>query len=208
MPVFHRYCLLFFYIIYPCCIHQDLVQAEQNQAMILTIPAQALHKTISDMLPLPLEQTGDRFQGTITVDSISALEINNNLISIQGQISGRDMQLTTNIGGQDIRLKLGRLVLPITCDISLRFDPKKKTLFLTPRFQNPTHGHSNSAKTLLPLLNALGNREYPLPLDTLQPLTGKIGQTTISITMEPVNIRAGHNEIILEFRTIAKKISK
>jgi len=206
MPVFHRYFLVFLCTVFPLLFQHSLVRAE-NQPIVITIPAQALHQTISDMLPLPLEQTGNKFQGTITVDSISKLAINNNLISIQGQVSGTDMQLTTNIGGQDIRLKLGKLVLPITCDISLRFDPKKKTLFLTPRFQNPTHGQSNSAKTLLPLINALGNREYPLQLDTLKPMTSTIGQSTVSVQMEPVNIRAAHNEMVLEFRTIVGKIN-
>jgi len=207
MPIFHRYLLFFFCIVIPLLIQPGQVQAAKNEPIIITIPAQALHQSINDMLPLPLEQSGDKFQGTITVDSISTLEINNNLISIQGQISGRDMQLTTNIGGQDIRLKLGKLVLPITCDIALRFDPKKKILFLTPRFQNPTHGHSNSAKTLLPLLNALGNREYLVKLATLKPLTTKIGQTTVSLLMEPVNIQAGNHKIVLELQTIVGKIN-
>ena len=158
MPIFHRYFLIFFCTVACFLIPPDQIQAAKNQPSIITIPAPALHQAISAMLPLPLKPTGDKFQGTIVVDSISKLEINNNLISIEGQVSGTDMQLTTNIGGQDIRLKLGKLVLPITCDIALRFDPDKKTLFLTPRFQNPTHGHSNSAKTLLPLLNGLSNR--------------------------------------------------
>ena len=208
MPVFHRYCLVFLYIIFSFFVLLPPVQAAENQAMTSTMPAQALHQSISDMLPLPLKQSGKKFQGTITIDSISKLEIHNNLISFQGQVSGTDMQLTTNIGGQDIRLKLGRLVLPITCDVSLRFDPKKKILFLSPRLQNPTHGKSNSAKTLLPLLNALGNREYPLQLDTLKPLTSKIGQSTVSVQMEPVNIQALNNKLVLEFRTIVGKTNR
>ena len=181
------------------------VQAAADTPVTITLPASALHKTISDMLPLPLEQTGSSFQGTITVDSISKLEIHNNLVSVQGQVSGKDMQLTTNIGGQDIKLKLGKLVLPVTCDIALRYDPIKKTLFLTPKFQNPTHGTSNSAKTLLPLLNSLGNKEYPVKLDKISPFNAKIGEKTVSLRLDPVDIKAGNNELILKLQPIAGK---
>jgi len=181
------------------------VQAGPNAPVTIILPASALHKTLSDMLPLPLEQTGSKFQGTITVDSISKLEISKGLISVQGQVSGKNMQLTTNIGGQDIKLKLGKLVLPVTCDISLRFAPKKKTLFLTPHFQNPTHGTSNSAKTLLPLLNSLGNKEYPVKLDKISPFNAKIGSKTVSLRMVPVDIKAGNNEMILKLQPIAGK---
>lgn len=203
MTIYSRFFTLLFFF---CTVSlTDPAQAAKNQPMTITLPAPALHQAISDILPLPLEQNGKQFQGTITVDSISKLAINDNLISVQGQVSGKDMELTTNIGGQDIKLNLGKLVLPVTCDISLRYDPKKKTLFLSPKFQNPTHGTSNSAKTLLPLLNALGNHEYPVTLDTISPFNAKIGSKNVSVRMEPVDIRAGNNEMILKFRPVAGK---
>ena len=181
------------------------VHAAINQPVTITLPATALHQTISDMLPLPLEQHSKQFQGTITVDSISKLEINDNLISLQGQVSGTDMELTTNVGGQDIQLNLGKLVLPVTCDISVRYDPNKKILFLTPRFQNPTHGTSNSTKTLLPLLNALGNKEYPVTLDKISPFNAKVGSKNVSLRLEPVDIEAANNEMVLKLQPIAGK---
>ncbi len=203
MTISIRFFLLLFFL---CTIAlTSPAKAAKNLPITITLPAPALHQAISDILPLPLEQTGKQFQGTITIDSISKLAINDNLISLQGQVSGSDMQLTTNIGGQDIKLNLGKLVLPVTCDISLRYDPKTKTLFLTPRFQNPTQGKSNSAETLLPLLNALGNKEYPVPLDTISPFNAKIGSKNVSVHMEPVDIRAGNNEMILKFRPVAGK---
>ncbi len=204
MIVYIRYIAVLFILCTTLVYPAPPVQA-QNTPVTITLPASALHKTISDMLPLPLEQNGSNFQGTITVDSINKLEIHNDLISVQGQVSGKDMQLTTTIGGQDIKLKLGKLALPVTCDISLRYDRQKKTLFLTPRFQNPTHGTSNSAKTLLPLLNSLGNKEYPVKLDKISPFNAKIGSKTVSLRLEPVDIKAGNNEMILKLQPIAGK---
>jgi hypothetical protein len=176
-----------------------------DQPVTITLPATAIHQTILSMLPLPLEQNGKKFQGTITVDSVRKLEIHDNRIFLEGQVSGRDMQITTNIGGQDLKLKLGKLVLPVTCNISLRFDPKKQTLFLRPKFENPSHGSSNSAKTLLPLLNSLGNREYPVKLDNLSPLNAKIGSRKISVRMQPTDIKAGNNMLVLKLRPITGK---
>ena len=205
MILYARYFVVLFVLCTATVNISPPVQAAKNEPVTITLPAATLYQTISDMLPLPLEQTGDKFQGTVTVDSISKLEINEDLISLQGQVSGNDMQLTTNIGGQDLKLKLGKLALPVTCDISLRYDPAKKTIFLTPRFQNPTHGTSNSAKTLLPLLNSLGNREYPVKLDKISPFNAKIGSKTVSLRMEPLDIKAGNNEMILKLQPIAGK---
>ena len=203
MTISIRFFILLFFL---CTISlTGPAMAAKNLPITITLPAPALHQAIIDILPLPLEQTGKQFQGTITVDSISKLAINNNLISLQGQVSGSDMQLTTNLGGQDIKLNLGKLVLPVTCDISLRYDPTKKTLFLTPRFQNPTHGKSNSAETLLPLLNALGNREYPVTMDTINAFNAQVGSKNVSVRMDPVDIRADNNEMILTFRPVAGK---
>jgi len=205
MPLYARFTVLLFVL---CTFTVGLArpgQAAKKEPITITLPAAALQQTLSDMLPLPLEQKGATFQGTITVDSISKLEINDNLISLQGQVSGQNMQLTTNIGGQAINLKLGRLVLPVTCAISLRYDPAQKILFLTPRFQKPSHGNSNSARTLLPLLNSLGNREYPVKLDKVSPFKAKVGSTTVSLRLEPVDIRAGNNELVLKLQPIAGK---
>jgi hypothetical protein len=115
------------------------------------------------------------------------------------------MTLTTNIGGQNIKLNLGKLVLPVDCDIALRFDAQKKTLFLTPCFKNPTHASSNSAKTLLPLLNGLSNREYPVTMDKITPFTAKIGTKTIAVRMQPLDIKAADNALILQFQPIVGK---
>jgi len=196
---------IFFTVVYLTGIHP--ARADKNQPVTITLPASALYQTIQELLPLPIEQNSRKFQGTITLDSISKLAIHNNLVSVQGVVSGKNMQVTTDIGGQDILLKLGKLVLPVTCDISLRYNQKQKTLFLKPMFQNPSHGSSNSAKTLLPLLNGLGNKEYPVKLGNISPFQTKIGAKTVSVQMEPVDIKAGKNEMILKLRPIVGKSS-
>ena len=185
-------------LIFSCLLMFHTVAAAAPPPMTLSMPAATLKKTLTDLLPMPLEQNSKKFQGTITIDRISELTIRDNLIAIEGQVSGKDMTITTNIGGQDLKLNLGKLVLPVTCDITLRFDTKTRTLFLRPRFQNPTHGKSNSAKTLLPLLNSLGNREYPVRLDSMRPMTAKVGNRKIDIRMIPVDIRASQDTLTIK----------
>lgn len=176
-----------------------------REPITISMPAATVRQTIAGILPLPLEQKSDRFTGSITIDSIRSLVIGKNSVRIEAQVSGRNMEVTTNIGGQDIKLKLGKLVLPVTCDVRLRFDPRTKTLFLRPQFHKPTHGSSNSAKTLVPLLNGLGNKEYPVRLNHLSPLSARVGNKTISVHMQPVDIRATDNLILLKLQPVTGK---
>jgi hypothetical protein len=194
--------LLFFSL---CLISILPLQARADQPVTIALPASALYTTIKNLLPLPIEPESRQFQGTITLDSISKLAIKTNVVSLQGMVSGHNMRVTTNIGGQDIQLKLGKLVLPVTCDIAIRYNKKQKTLFLTPHFQNPTHGQSNSAKTLLPLLNGLGNKEYPVKLDKLSPFQTRVGSKNITVQMEPVNIQAAKDQLIISLRPVIGK---
>ncbi len=181
--------------------------AGKTQPITMSLPAAALHQTISALLPLPitLQGQGKQFEGKISIDSISKLTIGDNLIGLQGQVSGTDMKVTTNIGGQNIQLKVGKLVLPVTCDIALRFDREKKILYCKPQFHNPLNGKNNSAQTLLPLLNSLSDRWYKVPLEKLTPLHGKVGTQTVSVQMEVIDVQAGKDRLVFKFLPIAGK---
>jgi hypothetical protein len=181
-------------------------QAAKLQPITLTLPATVLHQTLRSLLPLPIEPTGRNrnIKGSFTIDSISKFVIRENRIALQAQISGRNIRITAAVGGQSIQIKLGQLVLPVTCDIVMRFDQKKKTLFLTPKFYDSPQGNSNAAAPLRPLLDNL-SREYAVPLDNLAPLAGKLGSTPIYVHMKPIDIQAGADALILQFHPIAQK---
>lgn len=181
-------------------------QAAKNQPITLTLPATVLHQTLRSLLPLPIKPTGRNrnIKGSFTIDSISKLAIKNNRIALQAQISGRNITIRAAVGGQSIQIKLGQLVLPVTCNIIVRFDQKKKTLFLTPKFYDSPQGNSNAAAPLRPLLDNL-SREYAVPLDNLAPFVGKLGSTPIYVHMKPVDIQAGADALILQFHPIAQK---
>ncbi|XOF33044.1 MAG: hypothetical protein ACL93V_13660 [Candidatus Electrothrix sp. YB6] len=171
----------------------------------LSIPESTLQQTLQNLLPLPVElgKHGGNLQGTFRLDSISRLALRKDMISLQGKVSGRHLRASARVAGQTIQIKLKEVVLPVTCDIALRFDRKKKTLFLTPACQDLLQDNP-SAAPLRPLLDSL-RREYPLPLDNLQPLTGTAGGVSIYVHLDPVDIRAEKNALILQFQPVAGK---
>ena len=152
----------------------------KKQPITITLPASTLHETLIDMLPLPIElkRKNSKFQGPVVIDSISRLAIDENRISVSGRLIGRKLAMQAKVGSQTIQIKLGKLVLPVTCDIALRFDAAKKILFLFPKFKKTSGSKSNSDQTIVSLLNSL-SREYPVRLDELTPLLWDIGTESV-----------------------------
>jgi hypothetical protein len=205
VPRRHQYISLLFL----CAFFLITVPAKAGQTppVSLTLPLATLHQALNSLLPLPVEQQkkNSNFRGTFVIDSISRLAVKQNVIALQGQLSGRNMAVNAQVGGQTIQIKLGQMVLPISCDIALRYDQKRKTLFLRPTFYNQAPQHDPAATALAPLLEGL-NKEYTLPLNKLDPLVGKLGITPIFVQLEPVDIRLNGDSLVFQFRPHAGKI--
>jgi hypothetical protein len=182
-------------------------KAGETPPISLTLPLATLHQALNSLLPLPIEQhkKNRNLQGTIVIDSISRLAVKQNVIILQGQLSGKNMKVNAQVAGQTIQIKLGQMVLPINCDIGLRYDRQKKTLFLRPTFYNQARQQDPAAVALAPMLESL-SKEYALPLDTLDPLTGKLGVTPIFVQLDPVDIRLNGDSLVLQFRPLAGKV--
>ena len=177
------------------------------QPITLALPASSLHHTLTGILPLPIALKGGLggLQGTMTIDSISRLTISDNVISLTGQISGHDLIMNTNIGGQELQVRLGQLTLPVSCAISLRFDLAHKVLFLYPRFQNMAQNNPNDV--VAPLLNNL-SREYPIPMDNLAPFTWQTGGKEVAVRMEALDVLTEHDTLVLKLRPAPRQRTK
>ncbi len=180
--------------------------AGKTPPLSLTLPIATLHQNLNNLLPLPLEpqKKNRNFQGSFRVDSISRLRLKKNVIAVQGQLSGKNMAVNAKVGGQTIQIKLGEVILPVSCDIALRYDKQRKTLFLKPTFYKQARKQDPAAASLGPLLDNL-SKEYALPLDTWAPLAGKLGGTPIFVQLEPVDIRLAKDALVLQFRPHASK---
>ena len=212
MLISHLRHSLFFFALCACilitgitgCI--DPSYAGKTPPISLTLPIATLHQNMNNLLPLPLElqKKNRNFQGSFRVDSISRLRLKKNVIAVQGQLSGKNMAVNAKVGGQTIQIKLGEVVLPVSCDIALRYDKQRKTLFLKPTFYKQTRKQDPAAASLGPLLDNL-SKEYALPLNKWAPLAGNLGKTPIFVQLEPVDIRLAKDALVLQFQPHASK---
>ena len=172
--------------------------AAANDRVTLALPAAALRQALTNILPLPLPLDSNHARGTLTIESIDSLRIHDNIISLKAMLNGRDLSLSTRVAGQDFRLRLGQVRMPIRCDVRLRFDPGRRILYLTPRFPpSPAKGADPTA-AVARLLASLGSREYPVDLANLQPLRFRVGNQEIPVNVHPVAITATRGVLKLE----------
>jgi len=163
------------------------------------LPAPALHQTLQKNLPLLFKPESSSFDGKLSIDSIDRLSIHDEMISLHGIISGKDMAITTKIAGQNLKIKLGQVTLPLSCDLHLRFDQANQQLFITPQFK-PSEDNSGNGQALLPLLAALSSKEYPVDLKELHSLKPSIGGQDLNLQLEPVQVTANNNQLVLGLR--------
>jgi hypothetical protein len=190
-------CLVAVLLLLPCKVMSAPAVNNNNQKnIVITLPAETVLAALKKVLPLDIPSQNPQLQGQIVVESLDKLVIHDNIISVQGVLSGRNLVVVTNFAGQDIQLKVGEVHLPMTCDLQTRFDPVKRKLFVTPRFIDTGTGNNNQEASLAPLLGALGGREHPVDLDALQQLNIKIGAKSIPIAMEPVKIAGVDNALV------------
>ncbi len=189
--------LMYSSILFFCAV--PVMAAEQPVS--ISMPASILHQTLQQALPIPIETQKEYIDGDIVVESITKLEIGKNQVSLQGVLQGNNLSMNTNIAGQTIKLQLGSVRLPLSCDLLLRFDAQKKTLFVTPRFPNPeTAKNADPAGALYPLLTALAGKEYPVALDSMDSFSMKIGSKIIPFKMDPIAVGTSGGMLIFQLK--------
>jgi hypothetical protein len=169
------------------------------RTMTLALPAPALLSILQGLQPIPIQPTQQSFSGTLAIQSVDRLQIHTNGISLHGIVKGSNLALHTMIAGQKLKLKLGNLSLPVACDLRLRLDKKKKTLFLTPHF-TATGNKVRKNDPIAGLLNGLGGREYPLSFADIDKLLSRNLARTVSLGLHPVLLDTANNTLTLGLR--------
>ncbi|MDX9835460.1 MAG: hypothetical protein RBT36_09680 [Desulfobulbus sp.] len=192
------FCLFIALMLLPHAGTSEPANAQPLRDIVITMPAETVLASLQKILPLTIPSQHPGLQGDIVLESLDRLSIANNVLSLHGVLSGKNLIMLTNIAGQNIQLKLGQVSLPINCDLQTRFDQARGQLFVRPRFVNSGQAQNPNdlAGSLDPLLGALGSREYPVDLEALQLLNIRIGERTIPIAMQPVNITGTDNSLI------------
>jgi len=192
---------LFFFLLLLALFLPCHARAQQGQDQFtFTLPAPAILQAMQMILPLPLETDNAIVNGTISIDSIDTLTIHDNIISLHGVLSGKNLSVSTEIAGQNIRLKLGQLILPLSSDLHLRFDRAGQQLFITPHFKPSQENPSTAGEAILPLMAALDNREYPIDLKKLLSFNPTIGGQSRPLYLEVAGVTTENNQLILKLR--------
>jgi len=171
--------------------------ADDPKHIVLTLPAEAVLAALQKALPLGIPTQSRQLQGEIIVESVDQLAIRSNIISARGVLSGRNLVVTTNLAGQELQIRIGEVRLPVACDLRTRFDPAKRTLFVTPQFKATIQSAGASQDALSSLFGALDGREYPVDLGVLKTVHLRVGSRSIPITVEPVSIAGADNALVV-----------
>ncbi len=166
--------------------------------LVITIPAPTLAQVLTAALPFPIQPAGGHLLGSLMVESISDLHLQQNRIDLTATVVGQDLRLETEVAGQRLNLKLGnaRLVLPIT--LELRFDPARQVLFVTPRVaesQNSRPGDPGAA--LGQAISGLSGKEYPVPLHDLRPFSAQVGERQLNLAWTVRELVADNEQLLL-----------
>lgn len=161
-----------------------------DEAMSIALPAELIKRSLQDILPLDIDEENQYLDGRLTLQSIDELTMDENSAIVRGLLIGKNLSLVTRVGDQDLRIKVGDLRMPLTCDLQFRFDASNRVLYVTPRLRQPASGSvTDMANSVTSLLTLFNNREYPVSLTSLKTLNARIGSQDISVDMEPVDIR-------------------
>jgi len=172
----------------------------------ITMPADILRQTINDALPIPIETQNKHVSGNIVIESIDKLQLKENLIYLQGVINGTDLSMNTDIGGQAIKVRIGQVRLPVTCEIGLSFNSDRKMLFITPHFPDQgKKGEVDPANVVQPLLKGLEGKSYPVMLDSGKSFHARVGKRNIPVSMETVDIKAVKDMLVVKLRPMVNR---
>ncbi len=185
------------------------VHARDNDAqnLTLTIPESVLAEAVRKSLPFLLDTGSDTVEGSIWIQSIENLQLEDQQISGIVTMIGNDILISTSIAGQQLRLKVGTVKLTFNLAADSRFEDASQTLFIRPTVTDLKTDEGQAGDELGVLLIGLFNgREFPLAIDRLQPIITDTGEKKLAIGMRIKNITISRNMLSLhllpDIRTI------
>ncbi len=180
----------------------SLLLPEQLRAagkmITLTVPDSVLSQALDKSLPIAIDTSSSTLSGAITIIRISNLQIQDKGVSCRIALKGDDMQLSTEISGHTIKLKVGSVQLELQCNAALRFDPARQLLYIKPVISDLQASSTAAQGDINALLMGfLNNREFPVRMQQLEPLIAETSGKTITINMNIAGISTSQG--ILQF---------
>ncbi len=174
--------------------------AAQNsdRFILLRLPETVIASVVQNSLPFVVNQTSSSLVGSISVTDISDLVFRDDSVAATVALQGRDVQLNTSFGGNQISLNVGSVDLNFDAAAALHFDRETQTLFIRPTVSGVEQQENNEAgKLILALFN---DQEIPMVLDAPQPIITDIGsnELVIETRVHDVAVKPGSIDILLE----------
>lgn len=172
--------------------------APGNRPMSITLPDSLIKEIIQKTLPMDVPIQSKTILGSVSIDAIKDIQLHKDNLSGHVTLSGHKLNIVTTIAGHKLRMIIGSLTMGFQCDASVRFDAKSQTLFVKPVITDLQS--SDKAKTEVASLIAqlFNNREFPLRLDKLKPISADSGDKVLNIAMHVNGVSVHPGEIHLQ----------
>lgn len=174
--------------------------ASHKQVITMTLPDTVLKEAIHKILPLTFKMQSSTLLGSVSLDKISDLRLQNNKLSSHITLSGHELNLVTSIAGHDLRMKIGTLTMNFRCEATIRFDAQNQTLYVKPvitEIESTDSQKTDIAATVSLLFN---NREFPLQIEKLNPIISNTGDKLLNISMVINNIELRPDSLLLSIK--------
>lgn len=180
-------------------------EQDTDRKILLRLPESVIASVVEKSLPFVVNQDTGSLAGSISITDISNLVFMDNSLAAAVSVQGRDVQLNTSFGGNQIRLNVGSVDLNFDIAAALRFDRDSQTLFIHPVVDGLEKQQNNQAGTLI--LALFNDQEIPLTLDPLQPIITDIGgnELVIDTQVHDVSVKPGSIDILLDPETSVRK---
>lgn len=160
-----------------------------RQSITMSLPESVLMEVIGKILPLEFGVQSESLLGSVSIDKIEKVQLLKNKLSSHLTLSGHQLNLVTNIGGHDLRMKIGTLTFSFQCDATIRFDATTQTLYLRPVVTEVQSADSKKADIAATLVLLFNNREFPIAIEKLKPIMADTGNKLLNISMDIANIQ-------------------
>lgn len=176
------------------------------QPILLSLPEKVVAEMVQKSLPLQVNQPSESLAGLISVEKVEKLNFNDNSLAATVTMSGRDVQLNTNLGGHSLLLNVGNVELDFSLEAVTRFDKASQTLFIRPTVSGIDQRGSQNNEVGELIAALFNEQELPVALENLAPIITDIGNRQLVIDMSVEDIRFGPDavEILLTPQTSVK----
>lgn len=165
--------------------------AQSGEPITLNFPQSVISEVITAALPLEVDATSKTLQGSITIISISDLQLSDNHLACRLHLAGNQLQFLTEVAGHEIRLKVGSVEIDFKADSELRFDPKQQTLFVKPTIKELTASKDAAGGDIgHALVSLLNGKEFPVNMQDMDPIIARTGAKTLTIKTRIADVKA------------------